>query len=74
MECRKEVIVDGVRVYEDKMKYGTLEEAITACKVLNSYDDRVQKLVSYKCKECFKFHIGRNGSLIKAKDKTKKKR
>jgi hypothetical protein len=39
MECRKEVIVDGVRVYEDKMKYATLEEAIT-CKVLNSYDDR----------------------------------
>jgi hypothetical protein len=35
MECRKEVIVDGVRVYEDKMKYATLEEwNITACKVL----------------------------------------
>jgi rRNA maturation protein Nop10 len=31
MECRKEVIVDGVRVYEDKMKRYTLEEAITAC-------------------------------------------
>jgi hypothetical protein len=29
MECRKEVIVDGVRVYEDKMKY-VHEEAITA--------------------------------------------
>jgi hypothetical protein len=37
----KKEIVDGVRVYEDKMKYGTLEEAITAW-VLNSYDDRVQ--------------------------------
>jgi hypothetical protein len=27
MECRK-VIVDGVRVYEDKMKYATLEEPL----------------------------------------------
>jgi hypothetical protein len=28
MECRKEVIVDGVRVYEDKMKYATLKRPL----------------------------------------------
>jgi hypothetical protein len=52
-----------------KIRWNTLKGHY--CLGFKLYDDRVQKLVSYKCKECFKFHIGRNGSLIKDKDKPK---
>lgn len=51
-----------------KRKYDTLDEAIEACKKLNSNEKRIHKLVSYKCSICFKYHIGSNGKLLKHKE------
>jgi transposase-like protein len=56
--------LDGTRVYKDKMRYNTLDEAIEACKELNALPHRINKIVSYKCKHCCKYHTGRNGKSI----------
>jgi hypothetical protein len=70
MECQKTIIKDGITTISPKQQYNTNEEAIKACKFLNSYPDRTQKLVPYKCHKCFKFHVGRNGKLIDVKSKS----
>jgi len=54
-------------VFKDKRKFDTLEEAITEAKRVNSMPHKINKVVSYKCSECFKFHIGRNGKPIRKK-------
>lgn len=61
----------GGRIYKDKKKFDTLDDAIYSCKVLNSKDERISKVVPYKCKWCCKYHIGRNGKQVKEKDKLK---
>jgi len=58
---------DGSKVYADKKKFNTLDEAIEACKTLNSQPHRISKVVSYKCRHCHKYHIGRNGKEISEK-------
>lgn len=47
-----------------KVKYSTLEEAISMAKILNQQDKRIHKLVAYKCWTCCKFHLGSNGKLL----------
>lgn len=48
-----------------KQKYETLDLAIAAAKKCNNQPKRIHKMVAYKCKVCFKYHIGSNGKLLK---------
>ncbi len=57
----------GKPVFKNKFKYETHDKAVSACKTLNLRDKQITKLITYKCKICHKYHIGRNG-----KDITKK--
>jgi hypothetical protein len=45
MECQKTIIKGGTTI-SPKQQYNTNEEAIKACKFLNSYPDRTQKIGS----------------------------
>ena len=62
---------DGTKVYKDKKKFESLDDAIEACKKVNAQPHRISKLVSYKCKCCHKYHIGRNGKTITKKYREK---
>lgn len=66
MECKTFSHIDenGEKVFKSKKTYDTHDEAIAKCKKLNLADKQINKLVSYKCKECCKYHIGRNGKPI----------
>jgi len=65
---------EGKPIFKPKIKFKTLDEAIHAAKVMNSYDKIILKLVAYKCQECGFYHIGRNGKELKQKDKNKYKK
>jgi len=58
---------DGTRVTKPKRKFETLEDAIKECKRINAKPQTIHKVVSYKCKTCHKYHIGRNGKEVKKK-------
>lgn len=58
---------DGNKVTKPKRKFETHDAAVEECKKLNAQPHRIHKLVTYKCKTCQKYHIGRNGKLIKRK-------
>jgi len=62
---------DGTKVYKDKKKFESLDAAIEACKEVNAQPHRINKLVSYKCRCCHKYHIGRNGKTITDKYRNK---
>ena len=62
---------DGTKVLRDKKKFESLEDAVAECKKLNVQPHRISKLVSYKCKHCHQYHIGRNGKTIKDKYRDK---
>jgi len=57
-----------------KKAFFTLESAIQHAKLMNAREDRIEKVVAYKCKECHRYHVGRNGSTIKDKEKEKIKK
>lgn len=73
MECETKEYINqsGEWVMKPKRKYDTLDEAIKAAKIENSKNERIHKVVAYKCKICFKYHIGRNGKEIKDKERLK---
>ncbi len=72
MTCDTIVISpDGVKSFKKKVAYNTLEDAIKEAKKQNLLETHTQKLVSYKCEYCCKFHIGRNGKPITEKDREK---
>jgi hypothetical protein len=48
----------------EKKKYDTLEEAIEAAKVINKHPQQIHKVVSYKCKLCCRYHIGKNKTIL----------
>ncbi len=58
---------DGTKIFKYKKKFDTLDEAIEECKKLNAQPHRISKVVSYKCKSCCKYHVGRNGKQISDK-------
>lgn len=58
---------DGGQTKQDKHKYDTLDEAIEAAKEINLSGRNIRKAVAYKCKTCFKYHVGRNNTLITPK-------
>jgi len=67
---------DGETIIQDKVKFETLDDAIVECKKQNLMPEKTHKLVPYKCKVCYKYHIGRNGFLIteKYRDKLRKEK
>lgn len=58
---------DGTPIFKEKKKFNTQDEAIVACKTINSNPKTINKVVPYKCKHCNFYHIGRNGNLVKRK-------
>ena len=64
---------NGVKVEKPKKQYNSLDEAIKIAKIENSKDERIHKVVAYKCNVCFKYHIGRNGHLLKDKERDNNK-
>lgn len=75
MECTtKRLDKDGVLIEKPKKQFSTLEHAIRHCKEENVRDDRTEKVAPYKCKICCKYHVGRNGSIIKEKEREKLKK
>lgn len=71
MQCLRfsNIDLNGEKVFKAKKAYDTQEEAITDAKVLNLRPNQITKLVPYRCKDCHKFHLGRNGKPITEKDK-----
>ena len=53
----------------EKHGYETEHEAITAAMALNSKESATQKLVTYKCPVCSKYHLGRNGKRLFPEDR-----
>ncbi len=71
-ECQTErVQEDGTTFIVDKVKFDTLDEAIVECKKQNRMPEKTEKVVPYKCKVCYQYHIGRNGTLITEKYRNK---
>ncbi len=73
MQCKtfSHINDKGGKSYKNKKSFDTLKEAILECKVLNAKPKQITKLVSYKCKDCCKYHIGRNGKTLTEKYKAK---
>jgi hypothetical protein len=66
--CQKLMYIDPVSnqpVKQDKKKYDTLDDAIEAAKDINKKGQNIHKAVAYKCSVCFKYHVGRNKTLLK---------
>lgn len=75
MECQtlERYGENGEPIYKKKKSFETLEDAIKFAKFVNSQDHVIHKVVSYKCKICCKYHVGRNGKELKDKDRVKYK-
>ena len=73
MECETLIRtdLDGTKHYKPKKAYDTLEEAIAVAKRVNIKEQQITKLVAYKCNNCCKYHIGRNGKELSKKEKVK---
>lgn len=68
--CERTIRLKGadgstILMKKPKKKYETLDDAIIACKSINKKSK--MKVVSYKCKHCFQYHVGRNGNVNKKK-------
>ena len=61
-------------VLKPKLKFETLDLAITHAKKVNSLDHIIHKVVAYKCKICHKYHVGRNGKVLTDKERIKFKK
>jgi len=64
----------GQPIYKPKKVYNTQDEAIDVAKFINSQDHVIHKVVPYHCKQCDKYHLGRNGKILKDKEREKHKK
>jgi len=62
---------NGNKVYKDKVKYDTEEEALKAAYAVNSSDKAITKVAAYKCWKCGKWHLGRTCHKLTDEDKEK---
>lgn len=60
---------DGTPVYTKKVVYNNDRDAIEAARRLNANIQQIHKAVAYKCPECHKWHVGRNHTILKDKDR-----
>jgi predicted CXXCH cytochrome family protein len=58
-------------ILKSKLKFETLDLAIEHAKKVNSLDHIIHKVVAYKCKQCHKYHVGRNGKELTEKERNK---
>jgi hypothetical protein len=65
---------NSLPVFKPKKSFDTLDEAIEVAKHINSQDHIIHKVVAYKCKKCFKYHVGRNGKELTDKQRNKLKK
>lgn len=66
--CQRVIYIDPEtkeRIKKDKKKFGSLEDAIIEAKRINALKINIHKVVAYKCNFCFKYHIGKNKTLLK---------
>lgn len=63
----------GEPIYNPKQRFNTQDEAIEYAKYVNSLDHIIRKVVPYKCKFCGKYHLGRNGKILKEKERNEHK-
>jgi len=61
-------------ILKPKLKFNTLDGAIEHAKYVNSKEHIIHKVVAYKCKKCFKYHVGRNGKELTEKERIKFKK
>jgi predicted CXXCH cytochrome family protein len=61
-------------ILKPKLKFETLDLAIKHAKKVNSLDHIIHKVVAYKCKQCHKYHVGRNGKELTEKERNKFKK
>lgn len=73
MDCTTKIVsrINGQLIDKPKKAFETNELAIAHAKRVNALPDRKFKVVAYKCKTCYKFHVGRNGNEISSKEKEK---
>lgn len=73
MQCTTKYVnrINGQLEDKPKRAFDTNEQAIAHCKLVNALPDRKFKVVPYKCKDCHKFHSGRNGNEITSKEKSR---
>jgi len=70
MECDKIFENEkGELITTPKRKFSTIDEATIVAEYENSKFDRTYKVVTYKCKICYKYHIGRDGNKINDKER-----
>jgi len=76
MECQTLERYDkqGLPVYKPKRVFDTQDEAIEVAKFINSQDHVIHKVVPYRCNVCHKYHLGRNGKILKDKERQKHKK
>lgn len=60
---------EGNEVVKNKLAFVTLDSAIKHAKEMNIKSTQIEKLVAYKCVTCFRYHVGRNGNIIKDKER-----
>lgn len=65
---------EGNEVVKNKRQFVTLTSAIMHAKEMNCKKEHKEKVVSYKCTTCHRYHVGRNGSLITDKEREKFKK
>jgi len=66
MECKAlDAIINGLNVYKPKVKYDSLMAATEVATWLNKQPKQIVNVLGYKCAECGKYHIGRNGKQTK---------
>lgn len=75
MKCETIEKYDGKykTVMKPKIQFNTLDSAIAHAKWINSKPETIHKLVAYKCNECHKYHVGRNGKELTDKEREKSK-
>lgn len=65
--------VGGDKTTQPKKRYDTDEQAIIACKKINSRDHQIHKVTPYKCPTCKCYHIGKTKKVLSSSDKKKYK-
>ncbi len=73
MECTTldTITEDGQLISRPKKQFDTMDDAIRVAKIENAKPEHIYKVAAYKCHICHKYHNGRNGKIIKEKEKVK---
>ena len=57
------------REFIAKKAFETEKEAVNVARYLNTQTNIIHKMVAYKCRECGKWHIGRNNTELTEEDR-----